>query len=376
MRISGFYDKSGFLPYFIPYTLPPREPSFTLDDSLMRLYGDTMLELGKLNELAHRLPDLNRFLKSYVIKEALLSSSIEGIHTTLLDVFTQPLSGAKPNKDTQLVMNYTKALSAALVMMRERGCPISSRVVLEAHKALMSVGEGDRSDPGHFRKLAVRVGPLVPPPASEVPGLMADLEKFIHEDETLPALIKTGLMHVQFETIHPFLDGNGRIGRLFIVLMLIEMGLLSEPLLYPSYYFKKHQLEYYQALDRVRSEGDFEGWVKFFLMGIKESCIDARNRVQKIEALHESLIQIVSEKRRVTKALALRLRALEVLFHYPVLSVKELQEQIGSSYNTADAILKELIRQGLLVEISEQKRGKLFKFAQYLAILEEGTQPL
>ena len=233
-----------------------------LDSQMIELYGEAMLELGKLNEMANRLPNIDRFIKAYVIKEALLSSSIEGINTTLLDVFTQPLFEQRTNKDTQMVMNYTRALSVAFTMI-QKADPLTTRVILKAHEALMQMGDGDKYDPGNLRKQSVRVGNLVPPPASLVPELMSDIEKYIHEDDTLPPLIKAGLVHVQFETVHPFLDGNGRIGRLLIVSMLTDNKVLAQPILYLSYYFKKHHAEYYERLDQLITHGDFEGWILF-----------------------------------------------------------------------------------------------------------------
>ena len=218
MRKTGHYEQLGTIEYFIPNALPPHNPPLQLDIETMILYGDAMLHLGKLNEMAENLPDKERFIKAYIIKEALLSSSIEGIHTTLLDVFTQPILETKPDKETQLVMNYTKALHKALSLTQEENIPlISSRVILSAHKTLMQTGHGENSNPGNYRKQSVRVGNLVPPPPHLIAELIAQLEQYsniINTDSELPPLIRAGLVHVQFETIHPFLDGNGRIGRL------------------------------------------------------------------------------------------------------------------------------------------------------------------
>ncbi|MBL8677447.1 MAG: Fic family protein, partial [Alphaproteobacteria bacterium] len=275
MRETGIYQTLGELRYFIPHSLPPFHPPLELSPELMSLYGEASFRLGQLNEMSQRLPDSSRFVKAYVIKEALLSSAIEGIHTTLIDVFTRPIGESKSNKSTQLVVNYTRSLDSSLKMIREEGLPISSRVILKAHEILMTAGEGDKFSPGAYRKQSVRVGQFIPPPAIEVPRLMSELEKYINTSSDLPSLIKAGLAHAQFETIHPFLDGNGRIGRLLIVLMLIESGLLDAPILYPSYYFKKRHAEYYQRLDNIRLQGDFEGWLAYYLRGIKESALDA-----------------------------------------------------------------------------------------------------
>ena len=370
MRITSRYENK----YFIPDPLPPQNPPFILSPEIAVLYGEAMHEIGKLNGLANNLPDIHRFIKAYVIKEALLSSAIEGIYTTLLDVFTQPFLESKPSKDTQLVINYTKALNSALTLIKKENFPISSRVLLAAHKALMETGEGDKSDPGHFRKQAVRVGALTPPPPLQIPQLLSDLEHYINSDESLPPLIKAGLTHVQFETIHPFLDGNGRIGRLLIVLMLIENGLLQEPILYPSYYFKKNQLEYYQNLDRVRTHGDFEGWITFYLKTIKYSCIDAYQRGKEIEKLRIETTTIILQEEASDKIRDNRLRTLTIIFSSPVITIKELGRQLGMSYNTAHLIINDFIALGFLTEETEQKRSKLFKFKPYMDILEKNYE--
>lgn len=370
MRKTGRYAFSGTTEHFIPEPLPPHDPILVMDAVTIDLYGQAVRELAKLNEIATHLPNIQRFLKAYVIKEALLSSAIEGIHTTMLDIFTQPLLETKPQKATQLVLNYGQALEAAVAMIKDEGMPIVSRVILKAHKLLMEAGEGDKADPGHYRKLSVKVGNLVPPPAQHVPDLMAELERFINTDESLLPIVKAGLAHVQFETIHPFLDGNGRIGRLLIVLMLIESGVLSEPILYPSYYFKKHHSDYYHYLDGVRTKGDFEAWNRFYLTAIRESAIDAYRRAKEVEALHDELAHIISSEKRAQKAQQLRLNALAVIFGSPVVSVNFLASQLGVSYNTAAQIITDFSTQGILAAQTKQKRGKTFQFKQYIDILE------
>lgn len=367
MRNVGHYEPIGDLKFFIPNPLPPQDPPLALAGDIAVLYGEAMIELGRLNEVANALPDAERFIKAYVIKEALLSSSIEGIHTTMLDVFTQPITQSKPSKDTQLVLNYTKALNKALSMIQKDNLPIVSRVFLGAHEALMQVGEGEKSDPGHYRKQSVKIGKITPAPANQVPSLMSELERFINTDTSLPPLIKAGLAHVQFETIHPFLDGNGRIGRLLIILMLVESGLLSSPILYPSYFFKKNHYEYYQRLENAQLRGDFEAWITFYLTGIKDSCIDAYRRAKEIEELAAAL----SSKISMLKGSDSRLRALEILFACPVIDVNELSRQLKMSYNTANQIVTDFIKQGFLIEETQQKRGKLFRFKSYIDILEK-----
>lgn len=371
MRTTGYYETLGDQKYFIPYPLPPKDPPFSPSPELLSLYGEAMHHLGRLNEMTHRLPDIKRFINAYVIKEALLSSSIEGIHTSLMDVFTQPLLETRPNKNTQLVMNYKKALDVALTMIEKEGFPISSRIILKAHETLMQVGEGERADPGHYRKQSVRVGEFIPAPATQVPNLMSALEQYINESDSIPALIKAGFAHVQFETIHPFLDGNGRIGRLLIVLMLIEEKILSKPILYPSYYFKKHHLEYYHLLNRVRTHGDFEEWIRFYLAAIKDSAIDAYRRARDIETLQESLAKIISKNVPSTKLAETRIKAVSILFSFPVINVNELKEQLDVSYNTASQIIDSFVTLEILRAEPLQKRGKIFKFVQYIEILKK-----
>lgn len=371
MRISGKYETFGSTKHFIPDPLPPQNPPFSLTAEMTTLYGEAMSHLAKLNEMIHKLPDIKRFIRAYVTKEALLSSSIEGIHTTILEVFTQPLLDSKPSKETQLVMNYTKALDAALSLMKEHNYPLSSRVLLNAHKILMDIGQGDKANPGHYRKISVSVGNLIPPTAAHIPHLMTDLEHYINEDVTLPPLIKAGLAHVQFEIIHPFLDGNGRIGRLLIVLMLLESNLLSDPILYPSYYLKKHHHEYYMRLDRIRTHGDFEGWITFYLTAIKESSIDAYRRAKDIESLTVHLKHVITKDIQSGKSADMRLQAINVLFNYPVITTNELAIQLDVSYNTAAQIITDCINLQILTQENEQKRGKLFKLKPYFEILEK-----
>jgi Fic family protein len=372
MREAGYYKSSGGMQCFIPYPLPPENPPFILDASLADLYGETMYHLGRLNEIAQHVPNIKQFIKAYIIKEALLSSAIEGVNTTMVDVFTQPLLDSKPNKNTQLVINYMEAVSKVLKMIQQEGLPLSSRVILKAHEILLGGGEGDRANPGNYRKQMVRVGNLIPAPFQDIPHLMSELEKFINTYETIPTLVKTGLMHVQFETIHPFLDGNGRIGRMLIVLMLIEKGVLQEPIIYPSYYFKKYHLEYYHRLDRVRTHGDFEGWIQFYLKVIKDSSIDVYRRTQDIKHMGLQFVEDLWNNGLLTSKNKEEIyHVMSILFKNPIISITTMSEQLNVSYNTANRVISELVQAQILVEETQQKRGKLFKFKKYLEILEK-----
>ncbi len=367
MRKTGYYETLADKQFFIPDPLPPKDPPFELGGQLAVLYGEAMLRLGQLNEMARYLPNIKRFIKAYVIKEALLSSAIEGIHTTLGDVFTQPFLETKSSKDANLILNYSKALETGLQLIQEEGLPLSSRVILAAHSELL---EG-HAHPGSYRQQMVRVGNLLPSPPNQIVRLMTELEAYMHREDGLPLLIKTGLVHVQFETIHPFLDGNGRIGRLLIVLMLIEGGLLSAPILYPSYYIKKNHLEYYQRLDAVRTNGDFEGWLVYYLKTIRDSSMDAYRRAKDIEALEKHLRATIESDRAFSRGRPTALKALSLFFQLPVISITEVSARLNKAYNTAHSVVRLFVDLGYLRESTEQKRNKLYTFAPYLELLEK-----
>jgi len=232
-------------------------------------------------------------------------------------------------------------------------------------------GDANRANPGRYRLQPVRVGNLIPTYAAKIPDLMAQLAQFINKDDTLPPLIKAGLAHVQFETIHPFLDGNGRIGRLLIVLMFIEIDLLSEPIIYPSYYFKKYRHEYYMYLDRVRTHGDFEGWTKYYLTAIEQSCADAYQRIKDIELLEQKIKHIIASHESFSTIQETANQALSVLFEYPVITATQLGERIDKSYNTANNIITQFVNAGILVPNKlEQQRNKRYVFESYLKVLE------
>ncbi|MEI8295236.1 MAG: Fic family protein [Alphaproteobacteria bacterium] len=370
MRETGIYQTLGNLTYFIPHPLPPANPPLVLTAEILSLYGEASFALGQLNEMSTRLPDPRYFVKAYVIKEALLSSAIEGIHTTMIDVFTQPIGDSKPSKETQLVLNYTKALDVALSMLQDAEARLTAHVILRAHEALLSGAGEDRIMPGHFREHPVQVGGLIPPPTTEISKLMGDLEQYMNEHSYIPPLIRAGLAHIQFETIHPFLDGNGRIGRLLIVLMLMNDGILKLPILYPSYYFKKYHFEYYQLLDRVRTHGDFEGWIVYYLEAIRDSAIDAHTRAKEIEGLEVRLKDMIQNDPSLTKIKDITAVAINFLCTQPITRATEMSQKLGKSYNTVRKVLDVFIKHGLVSEVTTYKRNKLYRFDAYLTLLE------
>ncbi|MBP6869651.1 Fic family protein [Candidatus Babeliales bacterium] len=373
MRKSGIYETLGDRRYFIPDGLPPANPPLNLTPEIFDLHGKALYHLGILNETTKRIPDQQRFMKSYVIKEALLTSAIEGIHTTLIDVFTTTNDeSVVATKNTQLVVNYSKAVEVALSMMKDDNLPISSRIICAAHNALLSVEQG--AAPGVYRKQSVTVGNLIPAPANYISNLMSDLEKYINEENSdLPVLIKAGLAHLQFETIHPFLDGNGRIGRLLIILILIDGKLLDSPVLYISYYFKKHALSYYQALDKVRTEGDFENWITFYLKAVNESALDAITRAKEIENFQLTLTALIETSPEFAQIRETSLAVVQAFFTNPVTDVTQMSKLIDKSYNTTQKIILKLVELGFVGEHEDKlyKRSKQYRFDRYLTLLEK-----
>ncbi|MBP6892429.1 Fic family protein [Candidatus Babeliales bacterium] len=370
-RKSGTIKRLESTEYFIPFPLPPANPPFVISSEIDQLQTITLQTLQQLNEIAHLIPSVQRFVKSYVIKEAQLSSSIEGIHTTLLDVFTKPLFETQLDKQTQLVLNYYQATQTAVQMIKIQNLPLMNRVINQAHETLLQGGSQEKASPGQYRKQAVKVENLTPAPAFDVPECMSELEKYINHDDNLGPLIQTGLVHVQFETIHPFLDGNGRIGRMLIVLMLLDKNLLSVPLLYPSYYFKKYHHEYYDKLDIVRRDGNYEAWILFYLKVMHESCQDAHARALKIYALHTSMIQKIKQSDMRPAQQEQMLLLLDYLFEYPAVSIASVAKHLQKTYNTAKELLDRAKNLKIVRLAKEQTRNKVFVCFDYIDILDK-----
>ncbi len=365
---SGHYETFSEHAHFVPSPLPP-VPNIELDKELLELYGEAMQSLGKFAEAQSRIPSKRQFLDVYVAKEAVYTSQIENINTTLTQVLEYNPKQKNENKNVQEVLNYINALQHGIHLMREKNLPISSRLIRDCHSKLLSGVRGESKSPGQYRKVPVFVGSLVPPPAHYVENLIADLEKFIHEDATILPLIKTGLAHVQFETIHPFLDGNGRIGRLLLVLMLLDYGIINEPVLYPSFYFMKYRSEYYDRLEAVRTKSDYEGWIKFYLRGIRASAEDIVKRAWAIDTLLEDCTRKIETEPLRTHANANTL--LEQLCHTPVLTINDVVELTGSAYNTAQKLVTSFVNLRILEQDKEIQRNKIYTFRKYLDILEK-----
>jgi Fic family protein len=365
---------------FEPRPLPPTPP-IRVDGPLRSALDEALLALGRLDSITTLLPDPSLFLFMYIRKEAVLSSQIEGTQSSLSDLLLFELSEAPgvPTADVQEVSCYVAALEHGLTRLRE-GFPLSNRLIREVHAQLLARGRGAEKEPGVFRTSQNWIGgprpglaTYVPPPPERVPDCMRDLERFLHEPaERVSVLLKAALAHAQFETIHPFLDGNGRVGRLLITLLLWSDGILREPLLYLSLYFKLHRSDYYDHLQRVRMEGDWEAWLLFFLEGVRETAEAAVVTARRIVDLFEVDRQRIQGHRR---AVGSALQVHHALQQRPVASIPLLVEVTGLSAPTVGSALQMLQRLEIVRELTGKRRNRLFGYDQYVALLAEGTQP-
>jgi Fic family protein len=367
---------------FVPRPLPP-EPSLDLTGQRQRLLERATVALGRLDSISSLLPDRQLFLYAYVRREAVLSSQIEGTQSSLSDLLLFELDEAPgvPFDDVVEVSSYVAALEHGVQCLRE-GFPLSNRLIREMHARLLEKGRGAEKQPGEFRRSQNWLGGtrpgnahFVPAPPEAVPDAMSALERFLHDaDAGYPVLVVAALAHVQFETIHPFLDGNGRIGRLLIPLLLHHAGVLQEPLLYLSLYLKQHRDEYYRLLDQVRATGDWEAWLDFFLEGVEATASGAVDTAQRLAAL------VKDDEARVRSAggrsVATRLRILRALHERPIVTVNEIVRRTKVSFPTAAKGLATLVDLGVAREVTGNRRNRVFSYAQYLAMLGEGTEPL
>ncbi len=365
---------------FMPHPLPP-EPPLDISNARQRLLERATLALGRLDSITLLLPDPNLFLYAYVRREAVLSSQIEGTQSSLSDLLLFELEEAPgaPFDDVVEVSNYVAALEHGMARLRE-GFPLSNRLIREMHAELLSRGRGSEKAPGEFRRTQNWIGGtrpgnahFIPPPPTQVEECMAALERFIHDEHTpYPTLVKAALAHVQFETIHPFLDGNGRIGRLLIAFILHHHEALSQPLLYLSLYFKQHRAEYYRLLDLVRSEGDWEAWLDFFLEGVESTATNAVQTARRLVTLFKEDDARIKSLRRAASAL----RVFNALCERPVITLNEVCRRSSSSFPTATKGMEALLSLGIAQEVTGQRRNRVFTYQRYLDILNEGTEPL
>lgn len=366
---------------FIPNDLPPNPP-LVLDRELNDLLEQANRALGRLDGIAMLLPDVALFLYFYVRKEAVLSSQIEGAQSSLSDLllFESKEVPGVPLDDVQEVSNYVAALDTGLEALRS-GEPLTVRLIKRIHSVLLSKGRGSEKNPGEFRRSqnwihGTRPGDalFVPPPYEEVPRLMGQLEMFINDvPDRTPTLVKAALAHVQFETIHPFLDGNGRLGRHLITLILCNEKAMERPLLYLSLYFKSNRERYYTLLDEVRKSGDWEAWFRFFLTGVRDTSDQAVSAARRILATFDEDHQKIETLGKPANS-ALRIH--RVFQRNPLISVPDAAREAGLTQPTAEAAIRRLIELGIVRQVTQKKRDRLFAYDEYLAILSEGTEPI
>ncbi|MGH8746533.1 MAG: Fic family protein [Burkholderiales bacterium] len=382
---TGVYERSSVggevVRAFIPHPLPPK-PSLQLGSAVRDRLDAALLALGRLDGVSGLLPDVQLFLYAYVRKEAVLSSQIEGTQSTLADLLLFELEEAPgvPLDDVVEVSNYVRATEHGLRRLRE-GLPLSNRLLREIHEVLLSRGRGAGKAPGKFRRTQNWIGGsrpgnarFVPPPPQQVPEAMGALEKFLHDQpERTSPLLKAALSHVQFETIHPFLDGNGRVGRLLITLLLCAEGVLGQPLLYLSLYFKQHRSRYYDLLDAVRSAGDWEGWVEFFAQGVAETAEGA-------VATARRLLDVAQRDREKIRNRGRSAGSAEVVHHalqrMPVCTVARLAKTTKLTLPTVLKALDALEGLRIVREVTGKQRHRIYHYDGYMRVLNEGTDPL
>ncbi len=370
-RAGKYITQQAGYKAFIPTPLPP-DPPIAWDEGLQQSLSRADMALGRLDGIARILPNPDLFVAMYVRKEAVLSSQIEGTRATLLDIFDYETTGEMA-KDVDEVVNYVRAMNRGLERLRT--LPLSLRLIREIHEELLKGVRGENRTPGEFRTSQNWIGPpgstinnalFIPPPPHEMSAAMGDLERFIHKGDNLPALVKNALIHAQFETIHPFLDGNGRVGRLLIAFILTHDDILKRPLLYLSYYFRRNRQEYYDRLNNIRNKGDWEGWLKFFLTGVYEVSKQAAETARKIIALQER------DRARVFHS-PNGLKLVDHLFLNPLVTIHEIRRLTGISHATAGRLTKQLIELGILDEITGYARNQKFLYKEYFNILKEGV---
>ena len=369
---------SGEMAYrsFRPADLPPNPP-ITISDALLAKLIEANQQIAFLDGLSARIPSMKLFVSMYIRKEALLSSQIEGTQCTLDDILN-PFLDENVNRDVSDVINYIKATEYALQRLQEM--PLCNHLIREIHKVLLSDTRGAEKNPGEFRYSqnwiggqgsTLRTARYIPPNPENMHEAISQLEKYIHAEDSLNPLIQAALIHYQFETIHPFLDGNGRIGRLLITLFLMEKNVLSTPALYISYYLKLNRVEYYDRMTEVRRTGDYEQWIFFFLQAFTDSARDAITAIDQLTALHqESVNTINSFTQRQQKNL---LKLLSYLEAHPIIDISQTADALDLSYNTVAKSITTLMDKGLLQQTAKNGKARIFSYTKYLEILRKDT---
>ena len=369
---------SGEMAYesFRPAPLPPNPPIEVSGELLTKLI-DANKKIATLEGLSSRIPNMGLFVSMYVRKEALLSSQIEGTQCTLEDILN-PLMEGNTNRDVSDVVNYIRATEFALERLKT--LPLCNRLIKETHAVLLESVHGQEKNPGEFRYSqnwiggqgsTLRNARYIPPNPDDMLTAMSDLEKYINSDDTLDPLIQAALIHYQFETTHPFLDGNGRVGRLLITLFLMEKGILSTPALYISYYLKMNRIEYYDRMTQVRRTGDYEQWISFFLQAFADSAEDAIHTIDRLTALHDKSTKLFDAltKRQRTSVL----KVFAYLEYNPIIDTQKTATALEMSYNTVSKVVSILVDDGILEQTDKSGKAKIFSYTEYLDILRKDT---
>lgn len=379
MKRAGIYvdNLNGEATYqsFKPNPLPPI-PEIEMDGEIVKLLVDANKQLVKLDTASQLISNADLFISMYVRKEALISSQIEGTQCTLDDIL-DPEVEANANLDVSDVINYVKATQYALKRLER--LPLCCRLIREIHEVLMENVRGQDKTPGEFRHSQNWIGPAncslkdaryIPPNVEDMQTAMSDLEKYINENVDYDPLIRAALIHYQFETIHPFLDGNGRIGRLLILLYLMEQRLIEKPVIYISYFLKKNQIEYYDRISEVRRTGNFEQWIRFFLKAVSKAASDSLEAIRQLSVLHDTNVEKLPKTTRSKD----NLRAVfDYIEQYPIIDIKRTAKELEVSYNTVAAAVRKLVELGILQETTNAARNRVFAYEEYLAILRKDT---
>jgi Fic family protein len=379
MKRAGIYvdNLNGEAMYqsFKPNPLPPI-PEIEMDGEIVKLLVDANKQLVKLDTASQLISNADLFISMYVRKEALISSQIEGTQCTLDDVL-DPEVEANANLDVSDVINYVKATQYALKRLER--LPLCCRLIREIHEVLMENVRGQDKTPGEFRHSQNWIGPAncslkdaryIPPNVEDMQTAMSDLEKYINENVDYDPLIRAALIHYQFETIHPFLDGNGRIGRLLILLYLMEQRLIEKPVIYISYFLKKNQIEYYDRISEVRRTGNFEQWIRFFLEAVSKAASDSLEAIRQLSVVHDTNVEKLPKTTRSKD----NLRAVfDYIEQYPIIDIKRTAKELEVSYNTVAAAVRKLVELGILQETTNAARNRVFAYEEYLAILRKDT---
>jgi Fic family protein len=372
-RAGAYTRQPGGFDAFIPKRLPP-DPPIDFDQELVALLSRADLAVGRLDGEVRNLPNPDLFVAMYVRQEAVLSSQIEGTQSTLEDLLAVELDAdlAEVTRDVDEIVNYVAAINFGLTRLEQ--LPLSLRLIREIHAELLRGVRGAARAPGEFRRTqnfiaragvrAIEEATFVPPPVPDMNLALGDLELFMHAPGDLPILVHVGLCHAQFETIHPFMDGNGRVGRLLITFLLVHRNVLHRPLLYLSLYLKRHRDEYYDRLMAIRDRGDWEGWLRFFLRGVAETAEQATVRARAIVGLHEAQRRSVQEAGLPVNAL----RVLDVLYRRPLVNVNLVRAEIGVSFATANNLVESLRELGIVDEVTGRRRDRIFRFTPYMEL--------